>query len=323
VTEGQKYAGFVAQEFGGEVDWWATVNEPLQNMLFGYIEPSAARAHPPAVSLQQAAAKTVFGALVDIHARMYDAIKQYDTVDADGDGNASFVGVVYPFVPIAPASSSSLDVQAAKNVDYLWNRAYLNAVALGEYDANLDGKTTLRSDLVNRMDYVGMNWYGGLQVSGLGFSFLSTLSPLFTANPLNIVQTDNQPDKLAEFVSYVNVTLGKPAIITENGTTGDDHTACFMASNLRAVANAIASGADIRGYYYWTLMDNYEWNHGMNIRMGLYAVNATDPAKVRVARSAVPTYGIISASHAIPGELFTECGLTTAPPGAAHDAATE
>jgi beta-glucosidase/6-phospho-beta-glucosidase/beta-galactosidase len=320
VTEGQKYAGFVAEEFGGEVDWWATINEPLQNMLFGYIEPSAARAHPPAVSLQQAAAKTVFGALVDIHARMYDAIKQYDTVDADGDGKASWVGVVYPFVPVAPASSSKVDVQAAKNVDYLWNRAYLNAVALGEYDTNLDGKTTLRSDLVNRMDYIGINWYGGLQVTGLGFSLLSTLSPLFTANPLNIVQTDNQPDKLASFVNYVNVTLGKPAIITENGTTGDDYTACFIASNLRAVANAIASGADIRGYYYWTLMDNYEWNHGMNIRMGLYAVSATDPAKVRVARSAVATYGIISASHAVPGELFTECGLSTAPEAGASDA---
>lgn len=317
VNEGQKYAGFVAQEFGGEVDWWATVNEPLQNMLFGYIEPSAQRSQPPAVGLQQAAAKTVFGALVDIHARMYDAIKQYDTVDADGDGKTSWVGVVYPFVPIAPTNpSSALDTQAAKNIDYLWNRAYLNAVALGQYDANLDGKTTTRADLVNRMDYVGINWYGGLQVSGIGISLLSTLSPLFTANPLNIVTTDNQPDKLAGFVDWVNLTLGKPAVITENGTGGDDMTACFIVRNLKAISDALSYGADIRGYYYWTLMDNFEWNHGMNIRMGLYAVSATDPAKLRVARPAVATYGQIAASHVLPDSLVAQCAIVPPPPDA-------
>ncbi|MGH7270581.1 MAG: family 1 glycosylhydrolase, partial [Polyangiaceae bacterium] len=148
VAEAQKYAGFVAQEFGGEVDWWATVNEPLQNMIFGYLEPSADRSQPPAVSLQTAAAKTVVNALIDVHARMYDAIKQYDTVDADGDGRDSWVGVVYPLAPIAPVNPNApLDVQAAKNIDYLWNRAYLNAVVLGKYDANLDGHTVQRSDL--------------------------------------------------------------------------------------------------------------------------------------------------------------------------------
>jgi beta-glucosidase/6-phospho-beta-glucosidase/beta-galactosidase len=321
VNEVQKYAGFVAQEFGGEVDWWATVNEPLQNMLFGYIEPSAQRSHPPAVSLQQAAAKTVFGALVDAHARMYDAIKQYDTVDADGDGVTSWVGVVYPLVPIEPANpGSAFDVQAAKNIDYLWNRAYLNAVALGQYDANLDGNTTTRSDLVNRMDYVGINWYGGLKVSGIGFSLLPTLSPLFTANPLNIVTTDNQPDKLPAFVKYVNVTLGKPAVMTENGTSGDSTTPCFIVDNLQAVTRAIAGGADVRGYFYWTLTDNYEWNHGMNIRMGLYAVNATDPAKVRTPRPAVATYSRIAGSHVLPDELVSQCAA--AADAGAHDAST-
>src|SRR6266542_1224076 len=96
VREVQKYAAFCAKEFGAEVDWWATLNEPLQNMLFGYVQPSAARSHPPAVLLQLDAAKTVFHALIDAHARMYDAVKENDTVDADGDHQPSWVGVVYP-----------------------------------------------------------------------------------------------------------------------------------------------------------------------------------------------------------------------------------
>ena len=297
VSEVAKYAGFVGQEFGGEVDWWATVNEPLQNMVFGYMMPSAQRSQPPAVSLQTAAAKTVLGALIDAHARMYDALKQSDTVDADGDGKASWVGVVYPLVPVTPANpKSTLDQQAAKNLDYLWNRVYLNAVALGKYDANLDGNTTVRADLAGRMDYIGVNWYSGLEVTGVATSLLGSFSPLFTANPLQLVTTPNQPDKLAAFLHYVNVDLGKPAIMTENGTSGDTSTPGFIVENLKAVRDAIAAGADVRGYFYWTLTDNYEWNHGMDIRMGLYAVDKGDPTKARVARPAVAVYGQIAQS---------------------------
>jgi beta-glucosidase/6-phospho-beta-glucosidase/beta-galactosidase len=306
IREATKYAAFAAQEFGGEVDWWATINEPLQNMLFGYVQPGAQRSHPPAVSLQARAAKTVFQALIAAHARMYDAVKANDKVDADGDGAASWVGVVYPLVPIAPSSTFFLDVQAARDIDYLWNRAYLNAVVLGKYDENLDGKTVDRADLAGRMDYVGINWYTGIVVSGIGFSLLPDLSPKFTANPLSFKEVPNQPDKLAEFVRYVNVDLGKPAVITENGAAdpGDDGTAPrYLVRNLEAVVRAIAAGADVRGYFYWTLMDNFEWNHGMNIRMGLYAVDRNDPTKRRVARQAVGVYDQIARWHLLPDAL--------------------
>jgi beta-glucosidase/6-phospho-beta-glucosidase/beta-galactosidase len=305
VGEAGKYAGFVAQEFGGDVDWWATVNEPLQNLVFGYLEPNAQRSQPPAVSLETAAAKTVFSALVEAHAAMYRAVKQYDTVDADGDGTASWVGIVYPLVPVTPANpKASLDVQAATNVDYLWNRAYLNAVVLGKYDANLDGTTTMRPDLAGT-DYVGVNWYTGLQVTGLATSLLPTFSPLFTASP-NLVTTDNDPSKLAGMLLFVNSELGKPAVITENGTSGDGTTPGFIVANLAATGKAIAAGADVRGYFYWTLTDNYEWNHGMDIRMGLYAVDKDDPMKLRTARPAASVYGQIAQSGMLTSATLTE-----------------
>jgi beta-glucosidase/6-phospho-beta-glucosidase/beta-galactosidase len=309
VREAAKYAAFCAREFGAEIDWWATVNEPLQNMVFGYLQPQAGRSHPPAVLLQQKDAKIVFHALIDAHARMYDAVKQHDTVDADGDGKASWVGVVYPLVPIEPAGP--LDAQAAKNLDYLWNRAYLNAVAVGHYDENLDGTTVLRADLVDRMDYVGVNWYGGLRVTGWPVSFLPDLSPLFTVNPLTMVETPNQPDKLGAFLQYVNKDLGRPAMITESGTAdpADDGTGPrFLVRNLKATADAIGAGADVRGFFYWTLMDNYEWNHGMDIRMGLYAVSKDDPMKLRVARKSVGVYESISRWHVLSDALIGQYG---------------
>jgi beta-glucosidase/6-phospho-beta-glucosidase/beta-galactosidase len=274
------------------------------------VQPSAERSHPPAVSLQTDAAKIVFRALIDAHARMYDAIKAHDLADADGDGRASWVGVVYPLVPIDPADpNAALDVQAAADIDYLWNRAYLDAVVLGKYDENLDGTTVDRADLAGRMDYVGVNWYSGLKVSGLGVSILPAFSPKFTA--LNFQQTDNQPERLAQFVRFVNEELRMPAIITENGTgnaSDDREGPRFLVRNLVAVADAIRSGADVRGYFYWTLTDNYEWNHGMDIRMGLFGVDKGDPMKTRVPRMAAAVYGRIAASRVLADDVVDEFG---------------
>jgi beta-glucosidase/6-phospho-beta-glucosidase/beta-galactosidase len=309
IREAAKYAAFCAREFGAEVDWWATLNEPLQNMVFGYLQPTVQRSHPPAQLLQQKDAKAVFHALIDAHARMYDAVKQNDTIDADGDGAATWVGVVYPLVPIEPAGP--LDAQAAKNLDYLWNRAYLNAVVLGNWDENLDGTTVVRDDLRNRMDYVGVNWYGGLRVTGWPVSFLPDLSPLFTVNPLTLVETPNQPDKLPAFLKYVSTDLGRPVVMTENGVAdpNDDGTMpkCIVR-NLKAISDAIAAGSDVRGYFYWSLMDNYEWNHGMDIRMGLYAVGKDDPMKIRTPRKSVAVYDSIARTHVLSDALLMQYG---------------
>jgi beta-glucosidase/6-phospho-beta-glucosidase/beta-galactosidase len=310
VREVAKYAAFCAAEFGGEVDWWATVNEPLQNVLFGYLMPQAARSHPPAVLAQAEAAKTALHALIEAHARMYDAIHANDTVDADGDGKPSWVGIAYPFVPYEPNDpASDLDVQAVKNTDYLWNRLFLNAAALGEYDENLDGTTVKRADFAGRLDYVGINWYGGTKLSGLAASIVPDLSPKFTANPYSFQETPNDPAKLADFVRFVNVDLGLPAIITENGTVvSDDDSAGppFLVRNLLAVGRAVQSGADLRGYFYWTLTDNYEWNHGMDLRMGLFAVDKNDKTKARTPRSAASVYAGIAASHELSEALVAQ-----------------
>ena len=66
---------------------------------------------------------------------------------------------------------------------------------------------------------------------------------------------------------------------------------------------AIDEGADVGGYFYWTLTDNYEWNHGMDIRMGLYAVDKDDPDKVRTERPAAATFRRIAAANSVPADL--------------------
>ena len=78
------------------------------------------------------------------------------------------------------------------------------------------------------------------------------------ANPVGLAETANEPAKLAAFLRFVNVDLGMPAVISENGTTDpqdDGSGPSFIVRNLKAVAEAALAGADVRGYFYWTLVE--------------------------------------------------------------------
>jgi beta-glucosidase/6-phospho-beta-glucosidase/beta-galactosidase len=304
-----KFAGFVAKEFGGEVDQWITLNEPFAVMFPGYVFPSATRSNPPAVSLAFAEAKQVFVALIEAHARMYDAVKANDAVDADGDGNSSAVGVVYSMVPAIPADPTNpLDVKGAQNLFYLYNMAYLNGVAKGDIDPDLSGKPVHRDDLANRMDFIGVNYYNRATVQGTTDPFLPDMSALSTFNPLTLKIDEIYPRGLYEMVKLVHDEFHLPTLITENGRdlanvdgeTGEG----FLVEHLAWASRATQDGLGLRGYFYWSLMDNYEWNHGMGMRFGLYAVDPNDPEKTRVARKSAETYGHIAEGRTIPAELM-------------------
>jgi beta-galactosidase len=299
-----KYAAFLGREFGGEVDTWATENEPFAVVLPGYILPTADRVNPPGLSLASAAAKTVFNALIEAHARMYDALKAADTVDADADGRAAEVGIVYAMTPFRPANPDEpLDVQAAERAYYLWNIAFLDAVAKGVEDPDLDGVGVLRPSLANRMDYIGVNYYTRVTIEGTDAPLLPELSPLTTFNPFTLVVWEDYPRGIYEVAMAVRERYDLPVIITENGLEipQDDEPAAsrFFARHLTWVWRAIRDGVDLRGYYAWTLVDNYEWNHGMELRFGLFAVEPDDPAKARRARPHAAVYGDIATRRAI------------------------
>ena len=306
VREISKFAGFAAREFGGEVDQWATMNEPLALALPGYVQPGKDRANPPAVSLQFEAFKQVTLALIDGHARMYDAVKAADTADADGDGTAAAVGLVYNMAPVRGRTDSRVDTRAADNVFYLYNTVFLDAVIKGSVDENLDRNPVQRADLAGRMDFLGVNYYTRTTVDGTGDAQLPTLSPLTTFNPFTVTVWEDYPRGIYEMLVHVKERYGIPTVISENGTEkmadGDQGTS-FVARNLQWVRQAIREGADVRGYYVWTLVDNYEWNHGMSLRFGLYAVDAADGSKARTLREVGKAYARIARANALPADL--------------------
>ncbi|MCA9521051.1 MAG: glycoside hydrolase family 1 protein, partial [Myxococcales bacterium] len=235
-------------------------------------------------------------------------IKENDTGDADGDGVPSRIGVVYPMTPVAPKNpASERDQIAADNLFYLWNSVYLNAVIRGDFDEALDGTTIHRDDLADRMDFVGVNYYFGLTVEGTSSAFLPALSPKSTFNPLSLTPGGENAPGFYEMLMFVHDAYGLPIVVTENGMSDREGTLAsgFLVRHLYHLKRAMRDGADVRGYFYWSLMDNYEWNHGTSAYFfGLFAVDPSDPQKTRKKKPVADTYRRISTLNGLPRDLI-------------------
>ena len=308
VHEAAKYAGFVAHEFGGEVDLWATLNEPFTAIvLSGYLAQTASRSNPPGVSLRWTEAKIVLGALEQAHAAMYDAVKANDLIAADGGSTPARVGLVYNIQASSPRDPKKPhDVQSAKDLSYLMNQVFLNAVIKGDVDEKLDGTLVHHPELASRMDFLGVNYYVRARVEGLGGSLAPTQTPYLTFDPTAVELDATDPTGMIDALALAK-GYGVPLYISETGTFDPDDkgtAAQWIGATLTYVQRAMAAGADVRGYFYWTLMDNYEWNHAMSLRFGIYSVDANDPAKARRGRPlALSALARASQAHAVPADL--------------------
>ena len=139
VPEMVKFAGFLAQEYGGKIDWWATLNEPFAVILAGYVSPTKDRTNPPGISdLEFEYAEIVINRMLDAHAGIYDALHKYDTTVASGEGKPVWVGLVPNLASVHPQDPDSEDdAQAVKDAHYLYNQYFLNALIKGEWDKRL------------------------------------------------------------------------------------------------------------------------------------------------------------------------------------------
>jgi beta-galactosidase len=295
VGEFEKYAAYCAWKFGDLVDVWATLNEPVVVIVSGFVNatPGLSGNFPPGI-FSFAAVLEVMPNLVAAHARGYDAIHAWDTVDADHDGEAARVGVVHNMVAFHPTSpASAADVAGAVHADYLFNRVYPTAIVTGRFDANLDGDSDdpgeNRPDLAGRADYLGINYYLRATATGLGVP-VTPLVPLFDFIPVQSYATPEAcpstcsdfgweiyPQGLREVLTFAG-TLGLPIAITENGLADatDALRAQYLYDHLTVLQGVVADGvADVRGYYHWSLTDNFEWASGYFPKFGAFAF---DPA---------------------------------------------
>jgi beta-glucosidase/6-phospho-beta-glucosidase/beta-galactosidase len=266
------FTGWVGREFGGEVDGWVTLNEPLATSLAGYLQPGEDRSAPPVLTLDGARTVAVTIHQVEGHAAMYDALHQWDAEDADGDGVVVDVGIVMNMVAITPRDPDRPeDLEAVAHADHIYHRLFLSALTSGDWDDDLDGTfDAVRPDLAGRLDWIGVNYYNELRV---GFTGLQLLPEIPAFDFLPEFSWEPFPEGIASALE-VAASYELPIVITENGSPQVDDADAILSGHLRATWDAMQDGADVRGYHYWSWVDNYEWNHGFDLRFGLNALEA-------------------------------------------------
>jgi len=274
------YAGFLAQEFGSQVTWWLSEDEPEDDLFTGYMTGT----FPPGLtdlsltdpSLPNgASATTVMENMIAAHALAYRAIHAVQP-----NAHVSFAHNSLIFAPL----NNDADTESAlTRLDHIYNLVFLDALTTGEFDTSLvgAGPSVSHPEWANSLDFVGVNYYDtNWVVSAPGF-----LSPL-NALPCN----GNFPDFLLsaygcpltnppEIAGMTQILVkyaqryNLPLFITENGTIATpERKAIFLVQVLKALHAAILQGANVVGYSFWTLNYDYEWNDGYSQDMGLFNI---------------------------------------------------
>jgi len=293
-----EYAHACAKRYGDRVKLWATLNEPAWSVLNGWVTGL----HPPCHLEDYRGALRAAQSLLRGHALASQALRQ--------ERRGIKAGIVLNMSPIRPARDSSADVAAARLADGVLNRWFLDPVLHGRYPEDMVALYRLRKVLPEGPeqvpsappDFLGLNYYyphyasadaaeskfhlntSGKPEEDCQFSIKGLFR--FVKNPRGKFTDwgwEVDPDGLFELLTRVK---GLPVYVTENGigrrealengTVDDGERIRFVRAHLEAVHKAIAAGADVRGYYMWSLMDNFSWINGYKKRYGfLYVDRAT------------------------------------------------
>ena len=318
--EFEKYAAYLAWKYGDQVDNWATVNEPFSPVLTEFLAiPWVVPNWPPGVLRPDLASTFLVNQAIG-HVAAYDAIHAWDTTVAAADGPAAFVGFTHNMIPARPANAANrLDVQAADAWNHYYNGWFPNAVIDGWVDVDFDG---VRDDgeffahMADKVDFLGVQYYGSQPMFGFGvapvpgFPFLRGF-PIRCSADSPTCSDFNQPTDPGGFreVLEVAASYGKPLWITENGIADDDDTKrpSYLVNHIAVVQDLVAHGTDIRGYTYWSFVDNLEWADGYDLQFGLYGSDPQTPELERTPKPAsIAALSGITTSNALPWWLLEQ-----------------
>jgi len=295
-------AAHLGERFGDLVDLWCTINEPNVAVYEAYLWGE----YPPGVQdigrMAHAYVETM-----KAHAKMAAALRAHDLVDADGDGRATSIGLALHVAIFEPASASPLDVTVAGLTDDVTNELVPRAASTGRVRLEVPGTISIDEEvpgLKGSFDYLGVNYYTRYYVR-FDLSDPALSKQYFAPGRLT---SDLGYETYPEGMYRALVRMGRwgwPIYILENGVA--DATGASRPEYLRAhlweLERAQAAGVDVRGYFHWSLVDNFEWALGSFGRLGLYRVDTTDPNLVRQPTQAVDTFR----------QIAIEMGLTPTP----------
>ncbi|MDD1649018.1 MAG: GH1 family beta-glucosidase [Methylococcaceae bacterium] len=282
------YAHNLFKVMGGQVRQWTTLNEPWVMVHEGYVEGS----HPPGLSSLEQARQATHN-LLRGHALAVQAFR--------ADGGEGQIGLVVNLEPKYAASESKEDQSAMARMHAWMNRQYLDPVLLGHYPeelAEIHGQglpdfpeADLRL-IQEPIDFLGINYYSRSVVRhdpGLAPFYAGRARQDQAAH--TAMDWEIFPEGLKSGLLWVKHRYGEiPLYITENGAAFDDAApvhgrvsdpdrVAYLRSHLLAAREAIAEGVNLKGYFAWSLFDNFEWAHGYSKRFGLIHVDYATQAR--------------------------------------------
>lgn len=285
----EAYVARVAEALGGDVDWWCTINEPNVYAVLGYLDGE----YPPGKQDMKATAE-VLANLIEAHARAARQLRAKDTVDADGDGFATRIGLAHHVRVFQPATGSAADTLVAGLTDSFFNESVPDALRTGRIHLSVPGQVNLErevADLKDSIDYFGINYYTRDYVRQYFGEPSLSRQYVPRGRERNDLGWEIYPEGLYLFLMRY-AKFGLPLIVTENGIadTDGEQRPYYLQSHVYAVEQAVAKGADVRGYFHWSLLDNFEWEEGYEPKFGLFSVDLESPEKTRSETPAVATF---------------------------------
>ncbi|WP_327327258.1 GH1 family beta-glucosidase [Streptomyces sp. NBC_01210] len=286
-----EYAGIMADALGDRVKTWTTLNEPWCAAFLGY----GSGVHAPGRTSASASLRAAHHfnlahgwAAQTLHAAL---------------PSTSEISLTLNLHAVRPLTDSEGDRDAARRIDAVGNRIFLDPVFHGRLPEDLVHDTATVTDwafvqdgdldiISTPIDSLGINYYSPTVV-GAGSS--DSPSPwagaeqhvrfLPAPGPRTAMDWPVDADGLHELLIRLRDDLpGVPLVITENGAAYDDYAdpsgavhdperVAYLRSHLAAVHRAIEDGADVRGYFLWSLLDNFEWAYGYSKRFGIVHVD--------------------------------------------------
>jgi beta-glucosidase len=288
-----EYAEVVVRALGDRVKHWITINEPFEHGFFGYVTGM----HAPGLR-RPWAYPTV------IHHQLLAHGMAVERIRADCPG--AQVGIALSLTPIHPAADgdSIKNHTAARTANEFLNFITLDPLLRGRYPEDLRRRLRwfwprIGPDDMQRiqapLDFIGINnyqreharfnrWIPFLQSWITGGGAIAENETVRDGVQYTAMGWEVHPPALHEVLSWLRRDYGNPPVyITENGAAFDDalidgvvddpKRVEYIAAHLAEVRRAIAEGADVRGYFVWSLLDNFEWAAGHSKRFGLVHVD--------------------------------------------------
>lgn len=295
-----RFAGRVVDALGDLATLWVTINEPLVYLRDGYLDGT----RPPGYRGMAGTLRAARG-LFKAHAAAYRAIHARTPQAQVGIANH-----VLLFDPADPGRAA--DRRGAALLDWLFNGWKLAAQTSGRLLPPYGVGWTRHAPLIDSVDFMGLNYYSRVKVrqapgarDAIGLWRLEAVDPgAERSDPgADGFMGEVYPQGIYRAVQRL-AAYGKPIYITENGVAdrADRLRARFIVQHLRQVQRAMEAGADVRGYFHWTLVDNFEWSEGWQLRFGL--VELDPQTQTRQPRPSAAVYQRICQANAIPQELF-------------------